>query len=383
MKVLIEKHALKDALGLLASSVKKQPGAITSYILFYAHKDGQVKLRASDNFVYTNIVLGAADGVREVEGHGEFTVEADRLNKWVSNVPDEVIQISLGEEGEVIFKGGSLESPFPSQPAENFPSKVFESARGSAKDLCTVNLGVLLDALGFIKDFPSDSTSNTDPTGKFRVAQLRGDELQGTDSAVLGIFKSASFGADFKIGADQIGPALAYLKRQPEDTEVVLKETDTFYFFETSEDSYFGFVRPRVDLPRLTNVPTGEEEPEIFEVEKAALKSALNALRATADADDNVTAFTVESGVLSLSKKAVVGGKTATTRIPCTNSKSAGGAPVRFSVNDAALEKAMSSYGDNFFIAYNEQGSYIKLRELTPAGDTKICLMTLRIEAYN
>lgn len=380
MRIEIERHALRDALALLSSSVKKQPGAITSYILFSVSED-KVRLRASDNFVYTNVVLGAADGVREVVGQGEFTVEADRLAKWVANVTGEYVQVTYEGESEVVLRSGTYESPFMSQPADNFPSKVFEASRGEAEEKGEVRVEVLEEALTFIKDFPSDTTSNTDPTGKFRVAQMRGDELQGTNAVVLGVYKSEQLGHAFKIGVEQIGPALAYLKRQPEDTIIRTRETETFYFFEVDAESYFGFVKPRVDLPELKDVPTGQEESEIFEVEKVVLKQALNALRATADPDNTSATFTVENGIVTLSKQAVLGDRVARVEIPCTPVKT-GGESFKFTANDVTLEKVMSTYGENFTIAYNDTGQYIKLREELPGGGRKVCLMTLRLEAY-
>lgn len=384
MKLAIEKEALKDALKVLSSSTKKQPGAITSFVLFKV-EDETLTLKASDNFVYTNLVITDEDGLLELSGEGVFTLEEARLSKWISNVIDDRIDIELDGK-EVTLRCGSFESPFPCMPPDNFPSKIFDASYMSAEELSTVEAGVLLDALSFIKGFPASSNSNSDPTGKFQVAQIRGDELQGTDSRMLGIYKSAKLGSEFKIGCEQIGPALAYLKKQSEKAPIRVLQADTFYFFELNEDSYFGFNRPRVDLPRLSNVPTDQIEADVWDIEKSNLKQAIGALRATADPEDNRLRIMItgagEDARVTLEKRAAMGEKSATVSFGCNRTKSTG-QDLAIEASDEFVEKAISSYGETISVAFNNADKYLKFREETEAGDLKVCLMTLRPEAYN
>lgn len=384
MKLAIEKHALKDALKLLSPSVKKQPGMITSTILFRV-EDGALTLKASDIFVYTHFGITDEDGLIEVNGEGVFTVEADRLSNWVDNVIEDRVEITF-DGADVVLRCGSFESPFPSEPPENFPSKIFDSAHASAEELATVDVGVLLEALSFIKDFPATELSNSDPNGKFQVAQLRDDEFQGTDSRILGIFKSEKLSADFKVNRDQIKPAIKYLKKQSEKAPVRILKSDTFYFFEVSDNSFFGFQGPRVDLPVLSNVPMDQVEDDVFDIKTSNLDSAIGALRATADPDDCHVRIKVtgdgDDGVVTLTKRAAMGKKNATVSFGCARTKSTG-KDLTLEASDEFIETALSTYGDEISVAYSESDKYLKFREETPAGDLKVCLMTLRPEAFN
>lgn len=381
MHLVLDKKVLKETLSLMMSSVKKQMGAITSTILFQV-EGGTVVLKASDNFVYTNLELNSENGVLEVEGEGRFTIEADRLSAWISNITEDAVTFSIIEEG-VLLKSGTFESPFPSKDPLTFPSKMFDASYQNVQPLFETQVIHLIEALSFVMSFVSTGTSHADPGGRLQNADLNGNSFIGTDGKLLGIYKSTRFNSNLVIGLDQIKPALSYLKKQDPEATVQVLSAENFYFFRISDRSYFGYTRPRHRLPEFKGMSTDLIEPDVFEVNKEHLKNALGALKATSDPDDLTLKVRLVKGndtdVMYLSMKAAKGKKDASVALECNILKTSEG-DIEFSTSHARVEKAIQTYTDNISIAYNGAQSYLKLREQTEDGDVKVCIMTLQLD---
>jgi hypothetical protein len=384
VKIIVNKKALRAGIKLLSSSTKQQPGVITSSILFQV-SENTLTLKASDNFVYTNLVLGPENGLEKCEGEGSFTVEFKNLNKWISNVVDDNVEIETQDDSlEVLFKCGSFESPFMSKDPNNFPSKAFDSARADVSHLTELPNGKLIESLSFVRDFISPTITTTDPTGNFTIAEVRNDNVVATDTITLAYYKHPSLNVPFTIGYDQVTSLLAYLKQQNQDSVVKYSETESFVFLEAEDSSYFGFTKPRQSLPSMDNIPFGLIEDEVFEIETDFLKQAIGALLATANSDDPVVFLTLggEGGnsSLQLKMKTSAGKNHATVALDCARLKQS--SPVlEFAAPHDRILKALASYGDVVKVAF-QAGSYLKFYEDTSDGAVKTCLLTVRPESY-
>lgn len=378
MRVVINKNVLQDCLKVLSSSVQKD-GEITSSILFKV-EEGKLTMKASNNQVYTNIVLTTEDGVEETKGEGVFAVKESRLSKWISNVLDDSIEVGLNGD-QVTFKCGSVESPFPSIKDHNqFPSKRFETAYDTSEVISEVSVGTILQSLGFVSPMVSDSISNSDPTGKLKVAQVRDGQLFGTDAKLMALYCCPKLDTGWKIGQEQISPARTYLKRQDDDFQIKIRATDTVFFFEVAPGSFFGFSKQRHDLPVFNGIPDTLVEDDVWSLDKDHLKQAIGALLATADENDKYLKIKVkgtgDTANLLLSMRTYAERKNATVTVPCNRSR--GTEDLEFSAAHPLLTKALGSFDEDFHLAYSPQEKYLKFYEETLEGDTKICLMTLR-----
>ena len=380
MRLVVEKDMVLNALKNLKPSVSNDVEEVTSHVLFDVGPENQLTIKGSNNFVYTSLSFGMEDGVIESEGNASFTVDLVKLSKWVKNVMDDDIEFLL-EDGKLSARCGSFETPLPTMNAKEFPSSIFDPEFESSEEISTIMASLFIESITFISKFVSDSTSNSDPTGKFKVAQLRDGEFQGTNSKVLGIFKSDSLGCDIKVGYDQIRPVLSYLKRFSENQEMKITKSDNFFFLSANDGSYFGYVIPRNDLPKLTSIPTELVERDVWNVKKDSVEQAIGALKAVADPEDMNLSIKLEGtdgdSKMTFSKRAALNGNDAVASFGCERIKSSG-ETLSISVSHDLIENALSSYGDNISIAYNGASNYIKFYEETEVKDLKLCLIALR-----
>lgn len=384
VKLIVDKKILRDSVKMLTSSVKAQPGAITSSVLFSVNNN-TLTLKASDNFVFTSLELTQDNGLDKVDGTGEFTVDHKNLTKWLANVAENVVEINHDGNSDVFMTCGSVESPFPSKDPSTFPSQAFEKAFSASENSMQVNVATITDALTFIRDFVSTSTTNADPAGNFTISECQNSFFVGTDTKTLGLYKHDSLTADLKISHSQISAAISYLKQLSPEDSVTVKKTDNFTFIQGTDSSYFGFTKPRQELPSPNGIEFALGENEVMEVNRDELKQAIGALLATADPNDPVLLVKVqgsgEEANIVLVMKTYKGSKPATVSIPCTRVKENIGM-LEFTASHELLTKALSSYSDTFSLAYCPQHNYLKLYEVDEHDGIKMSLLSLMPDMY-
>lgn len=381
MELVVEKSALKDAISLLAPSTKKKEGMITSCLLFEV-EEGLLKMTASDRLVYTQTLLDENGGLVRAEGKARFTIEEARLSQWIGNVLGDEIQFAQ-EGNSITLSCGTFESPFTSQDPDRFTANaIYVKQFRDSELLFTTEVVTLLDALSFVKPFVSTREENNDPNGRLKVAQLRDKTLLGTDSRLLAIYDEPSLGDGFKVGHEQLGQVLSFLKRQNEGAPLEVRETDNIFFLKITDDNWFGFAKPSQDLPNMSSLPTDLIEPDVWEVDKSSLRSALGALQATAEATD-VHLTTKLSGegdnaILSMSMRAAKRDIPAHVDLRVNRTKSTD-QDLEFICDINALTQVLGAYDGTVTIAYDTNSAYLKFHQKQDTGASKICLMTLRL----
>lgn len=379
MKLVVRKDNLIDRIKkVLSYCTSNDEQNITSHLLFDVDDDG-VSVKASDNFVCVSLRMEEGDGFISSEGPMQFTVEEGRLKKWLKNTIGEEVEFQYNE-GDLRLKCGDFQTPMPThQNVGSFPSLAYDGSFEVSTELMTTPVSIVLDAFEFISQFVADDVTKADPTGKFKVAQMRGDEFHGTDSNALGIYKSEMLDCNMKVSFSQLKPLIKYLKYQPKDIEVGVFDGGKFTFLSTDDGSYYGLLTPPNELPNLKNIPTDLIERHIVDVQRSDVEQAIGSLKAISDEEDRDLHVELDGNTTQVvfSKRSEIDGEMAVSKIPCEWKKSVT-ENLTMIVPDDLLETAVSEYGEQLSLVYNPAKHYLKLYEKTETEDLKVCLIKLR-----
>lgn len=381
MELVVEKDALKAALSTLSPSTKNKEGMITACLLFEVDND-VLTLRASDRLVYTSLQLGAGDGVVKAEGTARFTIEEARFSQWVSNVmEDEVRFVQDGQSVQVSC--GSFSSPFPSQDPDLFTANaVFEKQYREAESLFVTDATSLLQAIGFVKRFVSTKDDHNDPRGEFQTTELHDGVFYATNAHLIGFFLDSSLQGTLRIGQEQLSQVEAFLKRQSEVAAVEVLEGESLSFLKVTDEIWFGFVKPKAQLPmhQIEKLPTGLGEDEQWEVEQSALKAAVGALKATAEeTETRITASLSgegENGILTLHMRSVKKNKPAQVDLR-VNRIAGSGDTVTFSFGIGGFKQTLAAFDSTITLSHTENCGYLKFHQVQETGSTKVVIMSL------
>ena len=165
MKIETAKTDLQHTLSTVSVAVGTG-NDITSHYLFRV-KDGEVEVLSQNLRVFAGAPLKSShDG----EEGSSFTVEAWRLDKWVSGVGDGVLTLEFNG-GDVNAKSGRSKIRLRSLDPSKFP--YWDGLMGSATDAGDVDPMVIVRALNLTKNFVS-----TEDTAKPELCQI--ESINGT-----------------------------------------------------------------------------------------------------------------------------------------------------------------------------------------------------------
>jgi len=381
MELIVEKDALKAALSTLSPSTKNKEGMITACLLFEV-SGGVLTLRASDRLVYTSLQLGEDDGIVKAEGTARFTIEEARFSQWVSNVmEDEVRFVQDGQSVQVSC--GSFSSPFPSQDPDLFTANaVFEKQYQDAETLFTTDANSLMEAISFVKRFVSTKDDHNDPRGEFQTTELHDGTFYATNAHLIGFLLDASLQGTLRIGQEQLGQVEAFLKRQSDVAPVEVLEGESLSFLKVTDEIWFGFVKPKAELPmsQISKLPTDLGEDEHFEVEQSALKAAIGALKATAEETETRITATLsgeaENGILTLQMRSVKKNKPAQVDLR-VNRVTGTDETQTFSFGIGGFKQTLAAFDGTITLAYTDKSGYLKFHQVQETGSTKVVIMSL------
>lgn len=379
MKLVVRKDQLIDRIRkVLSYCTSNDEQKIESHLLFDVDDDG-VSIKASDTLVCASLRMEEGNGFVSSEGSMQFTVEEGRLKKWLKNTIGEEVEFVCAD-GDLRIRCGDFQTPMPThENVGSFPSLAYDGAFVISSELMSTPVAVMLDAVEYISQFVADDLTRADPTGKFKIAQMRGNEFHGTDSNALGIYKSDLLDCEMKIEHKQLKPLIKYLKYQPGDVEIQVSDGGKYTFLSTDNGSYFGLHIPSNELPNLKNIPTGLIERHIVDVKRSDVEHAIGSLQAISHEDDRALHIEMDGNKdqVVFSKWSEIDGEMAESKIPCTWKKSAT-ENLSMVVPDDLLEKAVTEYGEQLSLVYNPAKNYLKLHEESETEDLKVCLITLR-----
>ena len=279
MQITVAKIDLEEALSVSRSTVGNGTD-LSSHYLFRKCESG-VEILSYDMRMFSRAPLKC-----EFSGDTSFTVEAWRLDKWVSGVADTSLTITLGENGEVTAKGSKGKVRLRSLDPNKFPywDKLYQTANSYG----TIAPATLAHAFSMAKGFVSD-----DETQKPELCQIETVDgvMRATDRRGLSSISIDSMAnLNLRVSGRDISPVLKFLSLK----ETGLGSVDVLFaerpsgegggssaFIRRLDGAYIGITRPLADFPKL-NVRTEDDDEASFELNIADFKSAISVLSASA-----------------------------------------------------------------------------------------------------
>lgn len=419
MRFSIQKDLLQKALDVAILAVDKKEQDIRSTFLFDVLPDDKLILWSTDRQQMTKVPTTLVPGT--LQGQGQFTVEASRLQKWIKNVQDDVLSVSV-EDRTVTMKCGNAKGHFASRDPVEFPD--FQGQLESPTRLFSGRPETLVNALRFVAPFIGEGTTNNDIANNMQVTELREREMLATDSISVSLYIVSKGNDDFdpyvellnakepknpedlsaeeleeqrdiaeehrqkhtfKVGSNEIKNLVKFLEKTCA-SEFVISKKDVF-LVESDDGSVFGYNAPIYQLPLIKGIPKALDEPEVWTLDKDRLKAAVNTLTATADPEDVSLTMRIkgegEAAVLTLSMKDALDRNESTYKLPVFREKAVQD-ELEFVINWQRLTDPLSLY-DNDEIrvgvsAHDGAGAkYLKFYEVTETEDTRVGIVTLRM----
>lgn len=414
MRFSIQKDLLQKAIDVAILAVDKKEQDVRSTLLFDVGSGGELVLWSSDRQQMAKVPTSVVPGT--LQGQGQFTVEADRLQKWIKNVQDEVVAAEV-KDRTVTMTCGSAKGHFASRDPLEFPD--FQAQLKSPEHLFNSDPETIINALKFVTPFIGEGTTNNEVANNMQVAELRGKEMQATDAISVSIYMASedneNFGPYIKLleedekarkeaeealkRGEEVGPIPDHTFRVSSDeiknlvrfldktcvSECVVSKKDVF-LVESDDGSVFGFNAPIYQLPNISGLPKDLDEPEVWVLDRDRLKSAVNTLTATADPEDVSLTLRLsgegEEAILTLAMQDALERNESTYKLPIERER-VSQPELEFVVNWERLINPLSLYdGDEVRVGVNAhdgaRARYLKYYESTETEDTRIAIVTLR-----
>lgn len=372
MKISIAKRDLESALSVTKISVSGDADLSGHYLFRY--RGGKIEILS-----YHQRVFSLAPVVSSVEGkEGEaFTVEAWRLDKWVSGVTDGVLTLT-SEGADVTCAGGRSKIKLRSLDPSKFP--YWDKLAASAKSSGSTDPASLSRAISVSRWFVS-----ADDTSKPELCHIE---------AVKGIFFATdrrSFSSveipglenlGVRIPSKDVGPLVKFLteKGTVEAGTVEVREASRpstegggASFFFRPDGSYFGVSRPNTELPPLSKEYRDAPADFLLLLDHAELTSAAAMLSAAAPKGHERIAFKISEGAVSVAMPSEAGG---TTEAALTLAVVKGPADlsVEFQIDYAYLQGQHSTFGgDQIEVGCSQRtgGGFCTFRHFDSEEDEK------------
>ena len=279
MKIEIAKSDLEHALA--TASVAVGTGAdITSHYLFRI-KGEKVQVLSQNLRVFAGANLIAThDG-----SDGDmFTVEAWRLDKWVSGVGDGVLSLEFNGAGDVHAKSGRSKVRLRSLDPSKFP--FWDGLLSNASPAGDVDPMVIVRALSLTKNFVS-----TDDTAKPELCQIEAIDgtFWATDRRALCCAEVPVIpDLNIRIPGKDI-PAVSKFLSDKEIDEINVKTAErssedgggACVVFEKATGHYLGVTKPTSKFPTLQIDPNKEPDSTI-DLDMDEVNAAVSVLQASA-----------------------------------------------------------------------------------------------------
>lgn len=310
MKISIAKRDLESALAVTKISVSGDSDLSGHYLFRY--KGSRIEILS-----YHQRIFSMAPVVATVEGaEGDsFTVEAWRLDKWVTGVPDGVLTMNSDGSGDVTCSGTRSKIKLRSLDPTKFPywDKLAETAKSSG----STSPSALSRALSVSRWFVS-----ADDTSKPELCQI--DAVKGVFFATdRRSFSSVEIpgieGLSARIPGKDVPPLVKFLteKGTVEGGSVEIREATRppkegggAAFFFRPDGAYFGVVRPNTELPAISKEYRDTQTDFCIILEHGELTSAVAMLSAAAPKGHDRISFKVSEGAVSVMMPSEAGGVT-------------------------------------------------------------------------
>lgn len=278
MKIEVAKIDLESALAVSTLTVGSGTD-LSSHYLFRKTGAG-VEILSYDMRTFSGIPLKCIS-----EGEDSFTVEAWRLDKWLSGVADGVLTITSDANGEVTAKGTKGRIRLRSLDPSKFP--YWDRLYSDAKVDGTIVPSTLNRAINVSKCFVS-----TDDTQKPEICQIEAIKgtLWSTDRRALSHVRVAMPELNMRIPGKDIPTITKFLSLKDTlngDVTLLTSERSAndgggaCAFIRRADGGYIGVSRPNAPFPKLDVNPENDDESS-FVLDLVDFKSAVSVLSASA-----------------------------------------------------------------------------------------------------
>jgi hypothetical protein len=299
---------------------------LKSRFLFRLRPDGKVEVLANNVRIFGSVLLecDVADADADADANISntcFTVEADRLNHWLSAVQKGTVSLQLSQ-GKIVAKAARGYVTFPAMDPTRFP--YWDEKIKSATSTSKISVKRLHHVLEHAQMFVSGQ-EQTEP--EISACEFREGMLYATDSAsativhVVGMDKSIARIA----GKADIGKFMTFLEMHKEE-EIEFLEHPLGLFLRTSSGNVMGQTRHRYDFPEIALGAAYNDAQNWWTFNREEMVSAIEFIIPSAVKDREQLQL-VQDGVgnIQLSLVSAAGGKVSIL-VPCPGVKTVAGA---------------------------------------------------------
>jgi DNA polymerase III sliding clamp (beta) subunit (PCNA family) len=299
MKVEIAKSDLEDALSVSRVTVASNSGDLSSHFVFRS-RNGNLEVLSYHGRTFSMVPLKCSHDAKDGE---TFTLEAWRLDKWLSGIGDVVVVMDSTNTGEVKISGGRSTIRLRSLDPSRFP--YWDGTYASAHVKGSVPASRLANALSFSRLFVS-----AEDTTRPEIAQVEfmNGSLWSSDRRAASIVRISNLeDSTLRISGKDLGAVIKFLGSKPtNELDIQIKESDTALFLSRPDGAHIGCSRPNVSFP---NVKLDERDaPTWIQFPAAEFNSAINILSASSSKGNGRMTFNLDGTKLILSMPSEAGG---------------------------------------------------------------------------
>lgn len=276
MKIEVAKSDLETAIAVSTLTVGSGSD-LSSHYLFRKTEQG-LEILSYDMRTFSCVPLKC-----RVEGDESFTVEAWRLDKWVSSIADGLLTITSDSSGEVTAKGAKGRIRLRSLDPTKFPywDRLYSEAVVSG----SIDPATFVRALNVSKCFVS-----TDDTQKPEICQIEAinGTLWSTDRRALSHVRLALPDLNLRVPGRDVASVVRFLSlRDTTHVEFMSAErsasdgSGACAIIRRPDGGYIGISRPTAAFPKLDVDPSVDGEAG-FTLDMADFRAAVNVLLASA-----------------------------------------------------------------------------------------------------
>ena len=288
---------LQNALAQVRPCVANSAGDITSHYVLRPHESDGVAVYGWTGKTFAFAPIGGTT----YEGVDAFTIEAKRLDQWLSTLTDNAVIDFAYDEGVVSATAPRGKIVFQSLDPASFPwwDQIWNDAAETGKVRADHFRAAISHARPFISD---DETKNP----KLCVVECIDGTLRCTDlTAMCQTAVPGLENVNVRLHGKDLGALNSFLALQS-DGEITIYETDRAQFFASldGKGAVFGESRPLAQFPK---VDVAEEYTELWELDRTELLTAIKFLASGASWDDNTLNVTRTGSEITLSMDSTSG----------------------------------------------------------------------------
>ncbi len=275
MKIQLTKRDLESALSTVM--VCSTSGTDIYSNIYFRVEDGDFRILSSNG--RAGVIVPVV--TTSIDGEGTFAVESWRISKWISSVGDSALTFEVDGK-KLSIKSDKTTLHFPCLGSDEFPfwDAVWEKA--SEQDPSVVGADFLSQSLTRVKSFVAQDRDTDSP--QFAVTETFGNQMAGADATIMAQVESPLWeGMQLRIHGKDISTVTKFLKTAKKgDVKIYPSESETF--IERADGAVFVIAKPPTEMVKRTLPSTVDFT---FKVSKSELESAMSALLATANKDED------------------------------------------------------------------------------------------------